>query len=146
MNWNFDSRNRFEYVVYTHDEAIDYTHTRTQHNTVSNYLKYDEVDSQNHPLYPRLLYLILFIFKEDKEEMRNESLSEPMLGNRQDSRQQTHSRLESTSSFLVRRLSSVYENLPHRHEVIRDIVQVSSAKGADGDIPLPGGFASESRY
>jgi len=77
--------------------------------------------------------------------MRNESLSEPMLGNRQDSRQQTHSRLESTSSFLVRRLSSVYENLPHRHEVIRDIVQVSSAKGPDGDIPLPGGFASESR-
>ena len=80
--------------------------------------------------------------------MRNESLNEPILGNRQDSRQQTNSRIgrESTSSFLVRRLTSVYENLPHRHEVIRDIVQVSSAKGADGDIPLPGGFASELRY
>lgn len=78
---------------------------------------------------------------------RNDSLNEPFFGNRQSSGQ-GFSRPDraSTSSFLVRRLTSVYENLPDREAVIRDVVRVSEAKGVDGDVPLPGGFASELRY
>lgn len=80
---------------------------------------------------------------------RNESLSDPFLGNRENSRQSS-SRLDRTSTlsnnYLVRRLTSVYENLPNRDEVINEMIKVSNAKGPDGDVPLPGGFASELRY